>query len=101
MTTREVLGSSTAAALVVNTASPSAVDHMSIVSCSPGNTGEAKRPSMCPKRAGSPDSQRTETRLRGSSRPVKTEDTCHAFVIPLRFQCWVSRTSTSNGECVR
>ena len=50
MTNRSV---SPAPALVVNTASPAPIDHIRIVSASPGNTGEAKRPSMWWKRVGS------------------------------------------------
>lgn len=40
-------------ALVVNRDSPSPIDHVRIVSDSPGMTGEAKRPSMWWKFAGS------------------------------------------------
>ena len=41
------------AALVVNTDSSSPIDHVQMISDSPGTTGEAKRPSMWWKFAGS------------------------------------------------
>ena len=46
MTTRAVLGSDGSTALVVKTDSPSPIDHIRMVSASPGITGAAKRASM-------------------------------------------------------
>ena len=63
MTRRSV---SPSPALVVNTASSAPVAHIRIVSDSPGNTGDAKRPSMCWNFAGS-----LSHTAWSSARPVK------------------------------